>query len=82
MKRLNFRFFLALIFVFGPLVSHAQKAKSPDADDAVSEAQERETAKKRLYPGGRDEEPVQVQSQLANPSRGAVEDPEPNADQD
>ena len=69
---------LVLIFSLTPVLSLAQKS---DGNDSAADAQEREKAKKRLYPGGRDEEPLQVQSQLANPSKGVVDDPEP-PDQD
>lgn len=35
-----------------------------------------ERARKRLYPGGRDEDSLQVQSQLSGPTRGGDEEPE------
>lgn len=44
---------------------------TPQEAPAVS-AEERMKVKKRLYPGGRDEEPLQVQSQLVTPTRAAV----------
>lgn len=65
--------------------AHAQNAGGKEAttNSPTVSAEEREKAKKRLYPGGRDEEPLQVQAQLANPSRGQAAEPaEPSTDHD
>lgn len=43
-------------------------AEEPQYDEA-REAEIAQRAKKRLYPGGRDEEDLKVQSQVSTPSR-------------
>lgn len=67
----SLRFLLVLGFAILPLVTKAQSNQAASVDTEVSE-EERTKAKKRLYPGGRDEEPLQVQQQLVNPTKTAV----------
>lgn len=52
-------------------VTNAQGSSATSNGTDVNE-EERMKVKKRLYPGGRDEEPLQVQSQLVTPTRAAV----------
>lgn len=62
--------------------SNQQPGGAPSKDPAIAAA-ERMRAKKRLYPGGRDEESLTVQAQLINPTKGQVEEPaEPSTDHD
>lgn len=62
-------FFVALVFVLGfSSLSFAQDYIENSTDDA-KEAEISSRVKKRLYPGGRDEEDLRVQNQLANPVR-------------
>ena len=53
--------------------------------DAAKEAEVAVKAKKRLYPGGRDEEDLKVQAQLVTPARKFAPQteirPEPEADE-
>lgn len=53
---------------FGVSVVWAQDSETPQYDE-VKEAEIATKAKKRLYPGGRDEEDLKVQPQLATPAR-------------
>ncbi|MFV8259507.1 hypothetical protein ACNQKP_16990 [Bdellovibrio bacteriovorus] len=64
------RVFLCLFLLssVGVPFAHAQDAAEPQYDEA-REAEIAMKAKKRLYPGGRDEEELKVQSQLATPAR-------------
>lgn len=56
-----------LVFVGAPAV-WAQDSEAAPYDEA-KEAEIATKAKKRLYPGGRDEEDLKVQPQLATPVR-------------
>jgi len=61
------RIFLVLV-----LISSAVSFKAFAADEGYDEAKEAEIAqkaKKRLYPGGRDEGDLKVQAQVATPAR-------------
>lgn len=64
------RVFLCLFLLssVGVQFAHAQGTDEPQYDE-VREAEIAMKAKKRLYPGGRDEEELKVQSQLATPAR-------------
>lgn len=66
------RVFLVL-FLLSSLVSFKAFAQEAAADapqyDEAREAEIAQKAKKRLYPGGRDEEDLKVQSQLSTPVR-------------
>ncbi|ASD64573.1 hypothetical protein [Bdellovibrio bacteriovorus] len=64
------RVFLCLFLLssVGVPFAHAQDTTEPQYDEA-REAEIAMKAKKRLYPGGRDEEELKVQSQLATPAR-------------
>lgn len=71
------RFGALLVTILMPLISFAQSATAPavaasNTNAPTISAEERTRAKKRLYPGGRDEEPLQIQSQLVTPSRAAI----------
>lgn len=70
-------------FVFS-LVAKAQEQADENAPpDAATTVEERARVKKRLYPGGRDEDSLQVQTQLATPTRGAgADEPADPADHD
>lgn len=62
-------FFAVLVFNLALVsTSHAQELSGPRYDEA-KEAEIAVKAKKRLYPGGRDEEELKVQSQLTTPVR-------------
>ncbi|WP_374032218.1 hypothetical protein [Bdellovibrio bacteriovorus] len=68
------RVFLCLFLLssVGVSFAHAQDATGIQTEPQYDEAREAEIAmkaKKRLYPGGRDEEELKVQSQLATPAR-------------
>lgn len=63
--RLLFAVFLTLSS-FAALAADAPQTHALMTDE---EQEIRERAKKRLYPGGRDEDSLKVQSQLAQPSR-------------
>lgn len=56
--------------LLGP--AHAQDA-NPNLEEDI-----RNRAKKRIYPGGRDEEPLQVQPQINRVARKQAESPEAN----
>lgn len=58
----------SFVHVYAQNNSETSSANSRDQVEAIEK--QKVKAKKRLYPGGRDEEPLQVQSQLTNPSRG------------
>lgn len=87
-KDVFMRQLLLVVLMIGSMVGVAAQAQNTSGKEATSNsptvsAEEREKAKKRLYPGGRDEEPLQVQTQLANPSRGQAAEPaEPSIDHD
>ena len=80
----------AILFCFLTMLTSVSAWAQANAKDQaaptspVISLEEREKAKKRLYPGGRDEESLQVQAQLANPGRGgqAAEPEEPHTDHD
>lgn len=62
-------FFAAMVLNFALVgASEAQELSAPRYDE-VKEAEIAVKAKKRLYPGGRDEEELKVQSQLTTPVR-------------
>lgn len=70
------RLFVLILTLLGPIgFSFAEEQAQLPKETELSEQakQVRIRAKKRLYPGGRDEEPLQVQEQLPNPSRGQGE---------
>lgn len=63
---------LGLAFVLGLFVSMAHAAPPADQTHALMTPEEqeiRERAKKRLYPGGQDEDRLKVQSQLSQATR-------------
>ncbi|KYG62563.1 hypothetical protein [Bdellovibrio bacteriovorus] len=65
------RVFLVL-FLLSSLVGFKALAQEASAEPQYDEAREAELAqkaKKRIYPGGRDEEDLKVQSQLTTPVR-------------
>ncbi|MEN0059267.1 MAG: hypothetical protein AAGB31_10575 [Bdellovibrio sp.] len=59
---------LLVSFVIGSLVGAQELSEAPAYDEA-KEAAIAQRAKKRLYPGGRDEEDLRVQNQLTTPIR-------------
>ena len=63
-------FFLLILLSLG-WGSHslAQEVSSEASYDESREAEVAQKAKKRLYPGGRDEEDLKVQGQLVTPAR-------------
>lgn len=68
--------FLSVVVPFGVLVfaagfANAQSPSEPQfiERDIQSEASKAEVARKRLYPGGRDEEDLKVQQTLIPPTR-------------
>lgn len=65
------RVFLVLSFLISTLSfsAGAQEVVETPKYDEAREAEVAHRAKKRLYPGGRDEEDLKVQSQLVVPSR-------------
>lgn len=77
------RFWAVMAAIFIPWFAKAQaQPQTASVGTEVSEA-ERMKVKKRLYPGGRDEEPLQVQTQLVAPSKSAVSADElPDSDAD
>nr|WP_295903381.1 hypothetical protein [uncultured Bdellovibrio sp.] len=66
------RVFLVLFLLSSGVIfkAHAQEeaTEAPQYDEA-HEAEIAQKAKKRLYPGGRDEEDLKVQSQVSTPVR-------------
>ena len=63
---------LALGLLMSILFSVNARAQEPGAEPQFDETKEAEIAqkvKKRLYPGGRDEGDLKVQSQLTTPAR-------------
>jgi hypothetical protein len=58
---------LSLLVGLFSLVAHAESSNHPLMTSEEQEIQAR--ARKKLYPGGRDEEPLKVQEQLAQPVR-------------
>lgn len=63
------RTFLCLLLLSSVGVhASAQDHAEPQYDEA-REAEVAQKAKKRLYPGGRDEEELKVQAQLVTPAR-------------
>ncbi len=74
MVKLLFAFLICVLTLLSSIQAGAQaNAKESVPTSSAISLEEREKAKKRLYPGGRDEEPLQVQAQLANPVRGGQE---------
>lgn len=66
------RVFLVLSLVFWGVGLKAWSQETTATESQVDEAREAEIAqkaKKRMYPGGRDEEDLKVQSQVTNPVR-------------
>jgi hypothetical protein len=53
---------------FAPTLFAQQSSLTPVVDE-VREAELAQKAKKRLYPGGRDEEDLRVQAELLTPTR-------------
>lgn len=69
-------YFILIFMLLAPtgfVFAEEQGAQVKDSESSELAKQVRIRAKKRLYPGGRDEEPLQVQEQLPNPSRGQGE---------
>ncbi|MGZ3769755.1 MAG: hypothetical protein ACXVCP_07960 [Bdellovibrio sp.] len=66
--RVSLVFFLLSSVVALKAWSQGDAAQDVQIDEA-KEAEISLKAKKRLYPGGRDEEDLKVQSQIANPTR-------------
>ncbi|UOF02874.1 hypothetical protein [Bdellovibrio reynosensis] len=65
------RVFLLFFLLVFTVVPHAwsQEENSEPAFDEAKEAEIAMKAKKRLYPGGRDEEELKVQAQVSTPVR-------------
>lgn len=65
------RVFLVLFLLVFTVVPQAwsQEENSEPAYDETKEAEIAMKAKKRLYPGGRDEEELKVQAQVSTPVR-------------
>lgn len=63
------RYLLSLIVLFGLEVVLAAEAVQTHALMTPQEQEIRTRSKKRLYPGGKDEESLKVQSQLPQTSR-------------
>jgi hypothetical protein len=85
MTKTRLAFLISVLTLLGSAQAWAQaNAKESVPTSPVISLEEREKAKKRLYPGGRDEESLQVQAQLANPGRGgkAAEPEEVQTDHD
>jgi hypothetical protein len=62
-------FFVLISLMMGmSTIATAQEVQTPRYDEA-KEAEIAVKAKKRLYPGGRDEEELKVQAQLTTPVR-------------
>lgn len=59
----------SLILILLALASFGAHAQEEPQYDEAKEAEIAVRAKKRLYPGGRDEEDLKVQSQLTTPAR-------------
>ncbi len=87
--RLFASFFLCLFILVG-LSAYAQKQEATGGHSLMSpqELEIKNKAKKRLYPGGQDQESLKVQAQLPQVSRkmapvteNPTEEPEPNADE-
>ena len=70
MKSLIFSLILGLFFSYA---AQAESVRSKNPLDRNGEI--KKIAREKTYPGGRDEEPLKVQSQLANPTRKAVSVP-------
>ncbi len=67
MKKLTLKIVLVLTVFWGLFLSFAH-AQNVDTN-SKAELEIREKARKRLYPGGKDEEPLKVQLQLIPPTR-------------
>ena len=65
MKTVTWKFIFLALSILAPTFSHGQNVDMSSKE----ELEIREKALKRLYPGGKDEEPLKVQSQLIPPSR-------------
>jgi hypothetical protein len=83
-------FFFACLaaLLFSGTAGAQDKTEEAASGDQGPTVEERAKVKKRLYPGGRDEDSLQVQEQLANPSVGTApagtepEEPAEPADHD
>lgn len=82
-----FLFLVSFLFQFA---AFAQKQEAAGGHSLMSpqEIEMKNKAKKRLYPGGQDQESLKVQAQLPQVSRkmapvteNPTEEPEPNADE-
>lgn len=62
------RVFLVLVLALSTVMAHAQDATAPQIDEA-KEAEIAVKAKKRLYPGGKDEGDLKVRASVTNPPR-------------
>ena len=67
-------FLVSFLLSFSLVVSvtrnaHAQDASGEPQYDEAREAEIAQKAKKRIYPGGRDEEELKVQAQVVTPVR-------------
>lgn len=63
------RIYIALVLLFGCHFSFAADAPQAHALMTPEEQEIHTRAQKRLYPGGRDEDPLKVQSQLPQVTR-------------
>ncbi len=64
--------FLMVLLMFFAGFAQTTLAQQPSSAPVVDEARDAELiqkAKKRLYPGGRDEEDLRVQAELVTPNR-------------
>lgn len=59
----------SLMSVMAVSYAHAEEVLAGSQYDEAKEAELQQKAKKRLYPGGRDEGDLKVQAQLMTPAR-------------
>jgi hypothetical protein len=67
------KFAFVVVFLL-PFLANAQSANPPQLAEDEQMAQK---AKRKLYPGGKDEEPLKVQGQLTQPVRKMAPQTEP-----
>ncbi len=60
---------IGLLIILGSSVTHAEDFLAGSNYDEAKEAEISAKAKKRLYPGGRDEGDLKVQAQIITPAR-------------
>lgn len=90
----GFYFLCLLIFavtVWGQVPSGSGNSSANGLNPLLTQQENeiRQKAKKRVYPGGRDEEPLKVQAQIVAPTRKMApstepepEEPDPSSDHD